>query len=153
MQGQLIMQTNKIRAAHGLGQVTWDAALSVEMQKFADSCPGFDHGGPEGWQNLGPIESCTGDACLKIAGAAWMWYNDEETKWNYAAHTCNGQWADCGHFSNMMGPGVTQIACGWSDCSNGGNNVWCNFESSEMNPVVPRIRGMTKQQLFESLTA
>ncbi|KAG9400931.1 hypothetical protein AC1031_009653 [Aphanomyces cochlioides] len=152
IQRQLITQTNKIRAAHGLGPVTWNAALAAEMQKFADSCPGFNHGGPEGWQNLAPFEPCSGDACLKIAGAAWMWYNDEETKWNYDAHTCNGEWADCGHFSNMMGPGVTQIACGWSQCSNG-DSVWCNYESSEMNPVVPRIRGMTKQQLLASLTA
>ncbi|CAK4755981.1 unnamed protein product [Aphanomyces euteiches] len=153
MQGQLIMQTNKIRAAHGLGPVTWDAALAADMQKFADSCPGFNHGGPEGWQNLATFEPCSGDACLKIVGAAWLWYNEEETKWNYNANKCNGDWSVCGHFSNMMAPGVTQIACGWSQCSKGNSYVWCNYESSEMNPVVPRIRGMTKQQLLASLTA
>ncbi|KAH9188203.1 hypothetical protein AeNC1_009821 [Aphanomyces euteiches] len=152
MQGQLVDQTNKIRAAHGLGPVTWDADLAAKMQAYADSCPGFNHGGPEGWQNLATNEPCSGDACLKIVGAAWMWYNQEETKWNYNANKCNGDWSTCGHFSNMMSPGVKQIACGWSQCSNG-NYVWCNYESSEMNPAVPRISGMTKEQLKATLAA
>ncbi|CAK4076345.1 unnamed protein product [Aphanomyces euteiches] len=152
MQGQLILQTNKIRAAHGLGPVAWDAALSVQMQQYADSCPGFKHGGPSGWQNLASNTPCTGDTCLKIVGAAWLWYDQEETKWNYDAHTCNGDWSVCGHFSNMMSPDVTKIACGWSQCSNG-SYVWCNYEWSEMNPVVSRISGMTKDQLKASLIA
>ncbi|CAK4107594.1 unnamed protein product, partial [Aphanomyces euteiches] len=152
MQGQLISQTNKIRAAHGLGPVTWDAALSAKMQAYAGSCPGFNHGGPSGWQNLATNQACSGDACLKIVGAAWLWYNQEETKWNYNGNTCNGDWSVCGHFSNMMSPGVKQIACGWSQCSNG-NYVWCNYVSAEMNPKVPRITGMTKDQLKASLTA
>ncbi|CAK5177558.1 hypothetical protein Ae201684P_001513 [Aphanomyces euteiches] len=95
MQGQLISQTNKIRAAHGLGPVTWDAALSAEMQAYANSCPGFNHGGPSGWQNLATNTACSGDACLNIVGAAWLWYNQEETKWNYDGNTCNGDLSTC----------------------------------------------------------
>ncbi|CAK4839451.1 hypothetical protein Ae201684_016059 [Aphanomyces euteiches] len=110
MQGQLLVQTNKIRAAHGLGAVTWDASLATKVQNYANSCPGFNHGGPQGWQNLATNTPCSGDACMKIVSAAWLWYNEEETKWNYNAHKCNGDWADCGHFSNMMSPRVSKWA-------------------------------------------
>ncbi|KAF0687038.1 Aste57867_21199 [Aphanomyces stellatus] len=150
VQDQLIAQTNKIRAAHQLPPVSWDATLASQMQAWADSCPGFQHGGPSGWQNLATNTPCT-DNCLSIVGAPWLWYNQEETQWNYNSHRCNGDWGQCGHFSNMMSPSVTTIACGWSECANG-NYVWCNYNTPVEQPVVPRISGMTKDQLKASLT-
>ncbi|KAH9158726.1 hypothetical protein LEN26_002767 [Aphanomyces euteiches] len=125
--------------------------MLTKAQNYANSCPGFNHGGPQGRQNLATNTPCSGDACMKIVSAAWLWYNDEETKWNYNAHKCNGDWADWGHFSNMMSPRVKQMGCGWSKCSNG-NYVWCSYVKDEENPNVPRIRGMTKEQLKASLT-
>ncbi|KAF0713102.1 hypothetical protein As57867_004503, partial [Aphanomyces stellatus] len=95
MQDQLIAQTNKIRAAHGLSPVTWDATLATKMQSWAASCPGFQHGGPSGWQNLATNTPCGSGKkdCNSIVGAAWMWYDQEETKWNYDSNQCNGGWA------------------------------------------------------------
>ncbi|KAF0691470.1 hypothetical protein As57867_017259, partial [Aphanomyces stellatus] len=95
MQDQLIAQTNKIRAAHGLTPVTWDATLATKMQSWAASCPGFQHGGPSGWQNLATNTPCGSGKkdCNSIVGAAWMWYDQEETKWNYDSNQCNGGWA------------------------------------------------------------
>ncbi|KAF0688310.1 Aste57867_20060 [Aphanomyces stellatus] len=154
MKEQLIDQTNKIRAAHGLGPVTWDAKAATDMQQWADSCPGFKHGGPSGWQNLASNTPCGGanqPDCGSLVGAAWMWYNQEETKWNYDSNQCNnGDWATCGHFSNMMSPSVKSIACGWSACANG-NYVWCNYNTPVQNPSVPRISGMSKDDLKAKL--
>ncbi|KAF0730889.1 hypothetical protein Ae201684_011771 [Aphanomyces euteiches] len=148
MQGQLLSQTNKIRAAHSLNPVTWDAALSAKLQKFADSCPGYTTGGVAGWQNYGGYQPCTGDACLKIVGAAWSWYNQAESYWNYSSRKCS---SNCITFTNMMSPGVTKIGCGWSKCGND-NLVWCNYVTAENNPNVP-TRSLTKDQLKASLTA
>ncbi|RHY58366.1 hypothetical protein DYB30_008413, partial [Aphanomyces astaci] len=86
-----------------------------------------------------------------VVGAAWFWYDEEETFWNYGRNKCNGAWAKCGHFSNMMSPEVKSIGCGWSLCHNG-NYVWCNYNNPGMNPKVPPLRGITKLQLKASLT-
>ncbi|KAF0707570.1 hypothetical protein As57867_006569, partial [Aphanomyces stellatus] len=122
------------------------AALAVQMQAWADTCPGFKHGGPSGWQNLATNVRCGSGSpdCLSLVGASWLWYDQEEALWDYTANACsNGNWATCGHFSNMMSPTVKSIACGWSDCVNG-NYVWCNYLTPVLNPVIPRILGMTK---------
>ncbi|RHZ41016.1 hypothetical protein DYB26_011626 [Aphanomyces astaci] len=152
---QLISQHNKIRAAHGVGPVTWDDALASIVQVWANKCPGFEHGELSGGgQNLAmhtPCGTTTTLACDKVVGAAWFWYDEEETFWNYGRNKCNGAWAKCGHFSNMMSPEVKSIGCGWSLCHNG-NYVWCNYNNPGMNPKVPPLRGITKLQLKASLT-
>ncbi|RHY19707.1 hypothetical protein DYB36_012193 [Aphanomyces astaci] len=151
---QLISQHNKIRAAHGVGPVTWDDALASRMQAWANTCPGFKHGGPKsGGQNLAthiPCGTSTTRASDTVVGASWMWYDEEETFWNYGTNSCNGAWEKCGHFSNMMSPEVKSIACGWSQCHNG-NYVWCNYDTPVENPKVSPIRGITKPQLLASL--
>ncbi|RHY18213.1 hypothetical protein DYB36_011712 [Aphanomyces astaci] len=151
---QLIAQTNKIRAAHGIGPVTWNDELEPKMRAWAEDCPGFTHGGPPGWQNLATYTKCesSGKDCTKVVGASWLWYDQEETFWNYDNNSCNGGWAKCGHFSNMMSPEVKSMACGWSECGNG-NHVWCNYDTPVKNPKVGKITGMTKAELKASLTA
>ncbi|ETV80480.1 hypothetical protein H257_06751 [Aphanomyces astaci] len=152
MRDQLISQHNKIRAAHGVGPVTWDAALSSKVQAWAESCPGFTHGGPDGYQNLATYTPCgTNPPCDKVVGASWLWYNEEETFWNYDSNTCNGLWKTCGHFTNLISPEVNSIGCGWHQCGNG-NYVWCNYNTPVKKPKVSRIRGITKAQLLASLT-
>ncbi|RHZ30333.1 hypothetical protein DYB37_005577 [Aphanomyces astaci] len=147
---QLLFQTNKIRAVHSIGSVTWNDGLAIQMQAWADTCPGFQHGGPSGWQNLATYDRCGFQECMAIAGAAWLWYDQEETLWNYDTNQCStGAWADCGHFSNMMSPQVSSMACGWSECGNG-NYVWCNYVTPVMYPQVP-LSTISKEQLAASL--
>ncbi|RLO11167.1 hypothetical protein DYB28_006550 [Aphanomyces astaci] len=151
---QLIAQTNKIRAAHGIGPVTWNYELEPKMRAWAEDCHGFKHGGAPGWQNLASYTACesSGKDCTKVVGASWLWYDQEETFWNYDSNSCNGGWVKCGHFSNMMSPEVKSMACGWSECDNG-NYVWCNYDTPVKNPKVGKIIGMTKAELKASLTA
>ncbi|RLO09515.1 hypothetical protein DYB28_006037 [Aphanomyces astaci] len=94
--------------------------------------------------------TCEGDAHC-VVGASWLWYDEEETFWNYDSNTCNGDWAKCGHFTNLISPEVNSIGCGWKECANG-NYVWCNYNTPVKNPKVSRIRGITKAQLLASLT-
>ncbi|OQR92479.1 hypothetical protein ACHHYP_03670 [Achlya hypogyna] len=143
---RLLDVTNLVRMAHGLPPVAWNTELSSKMQAFANSCPGFVHGGPTGFQNLaGNFESCNSAAsCLGDTTGAWQWYS-EESLWDYSKQTCStGQWSDCGHFTNLMSPGVTDIGCGMSYCSRQANayhQVWCNYNGAEINPVVPPRNG------------
>ncbi|KAF0694342.1 hypothetical protein As57867_014698, partial [Aphanomyces stellatus] len=159
LKAQIVYQTSKIRAAHGLGPVTWNDDLAVKMQAWADSCPqktGGGHGGPPGNQNLAGFAPC-GNSCMKAAGPAWTWYDSEEAEWNYDANASkDGNWMTTGHFSNSMNPGVNQIACGWSTCYNPNikaddSLVWCNYLGGNDNKI-PRPN-MPKAQIQASLTA
>ncbi|KAF0714717.1 hypothetical protein As57867_003722, partial [Aphanomyces stellatus] len=156
MKDQLMFQTNKIRAAHQVPPVTWDDALAAKVQAYASTCPGFNHGGPSGPQNLASNDPC-GEAgqqsCLKYAGGAWLWYVIEEKDWNYDTHKCNGDWLQCGHFSNLMNKNHKAMGCGWSNCGKGNNYVWCNYVADgKEDTVFPRLQGMTIKELEKSLT-
>ncbi|OQS03633.1 hypothetical protein THRCLA_21117 [Thraustotheca clavata] len=135
--------TNLLRVAHKLNPVRWNVDLSTQMQTFANSCPGFVHGGPSGFQNLaGSFESCANQvSCSTQQTGAWQWYT-EVTHWDFNKQTCStGSWSDCGHFSNMLSPGVTDIGCGMSYCSQQAGayrQVWCNYNGAEINPTIPQ---------------
>ncbi|EQC29638.1 hypothetical protein SDRG_12642 [Saprolegnia diclina VS20] len=154
---RLVDVTNVLRVAHGLN-------LSAKLQSFANSCPGFVHGGPQGFQNLaGNFESCqTSASCWGDRTGAWQWYG-EVAKWNFKAQKCaTGSWSDCGHFSNMLSPGVTDIGCAMSYCPSSSPyyNVWCNYNGAEVNPIVPpttynveMLQAALKNQSHELWTA
>ncbi|KAF0715159.1 Aste57867_3540 [Aphanomyces stellatus] len=155
IKNQILDQTNKLRAAHGIPPITYDDTAAAGLQQWADSCPGFQRGGPSGSQNLAPFVPC-GDvnqpACMSLAGAAWMWYDQEEALWNYDTNQCKSDNVNaCGDFSNMLCRSVLSMACGWSSCTNG-DYVWCNFDIPMINPSVPRNMVMSKDALRASLT-
>lgn len=134
----LVQQHNIIRSHHGVGAVTWNAEGAQKIQAYANTCPGFQHSSL-GWENLASAPaSCTSEASCKTVNPSLLWYKDEEALWNYGSNSCGtGNWADCGHYSNMISPGVKSIGCGASNCG-GKSYVWCNYFSSEMNPKVAR---------------
>ncbi|KDO21129.1 hypothetical protein SPRG_12910 [Saprolegnia parasitica CBS 223.65] len=161
---RLLDVTNALRVAHGLSVVAWNPELSAKLQAFANSCPGFVHGGPTGFQNLaGNFESCASSAsCWGDRTGAWQWYG-EVAKWDFKAQKCaTGSWSDCGHFSNMMSPSITDMGCAMSYCPsiNKYYNVWCNYNGAVVNPVVPTskynletLQAALKNQSHELWTA
>ena len=142
---RLLAQHNIIRSAHELNPVTWDTSLGVRMQAWANSCPGFRHGGPDGAQNLARYSPCASEVeCKGNLGAAWRWYDTEVENWSFENDVCyltDG----CGNLSNMLGSDVTSIGCGYSECSDG-NWVWCNYNGGEIDPVIPD-RTISKTEL------
>merc|ERR1712174_86349 len=112
------------------------------------------HGGPEGHQNLAMYKPCTSyEKCKKNVGPAWMWYNSEETLWNYRLNTCStGRWYDCGHFTNTLSPSATHIGCGFSFSGycGGDDYVWCNYVGAENYPKIP-TRTISKVALKQYL--
>ena len=157
---RLLEQNNVIRRAHGLSAVTWDNELGNIMQRFANNCPRYAHGGSpddyaRGWQNLAYFDP---DGSLT---AAWSWYWPEANNWNHDAANNGGGYCksglnelmDCGHFGNMMAPAVRSIGCGVSPERCGRNRyIWCNYN----NPVgwrqLPR-RSISKDALVAKLEA
>ncbi|KDO17265.1 hypothetical protein SPRG_21865, partial [Saprolegnia parasitica CBS 223.65] len=145
LKAQIIHQTTVLRAAHGLGPVTWNDELAAKMQAWADSNPqknGGGHGGPPGNQNLAGFVICNND-CMHTAGPAWNWYSSEEKLWDYDSNQSkDGNWMTTGHFSNSMDPGVNQVACGYSTYYNPNigkddSLVWCNYLGGT-NGKIPR---------------
>ncbi len=161
LKDQVLHQTNKLREAHGLNSnVTWDDALAVDMQAWADSCPqktGGGHGGPAGNQNLASFIPC-GSNCMATEGPAWDWYDSESDLWNYAAdQSADGNFLTTGHFYNSMNAGLTSMACGWSSCFNPTINeedhlIWCNYDGGIDPPHIPRPL-YSKAAIHDSLFA
>ncbi|KDO21003.1 hypothetical protein SPRG_13898, partial [Saprolegnia parasitica CBS 223.65] len=156
---QIIYQTSVIRAAHGLGPVTWNDELGAKMQAWADSNPqqnGGGHGGPPGNQNLASFLVCKND-CMASAGPAWSWYSGEEKLWDYSTNKSkDGNWMTTGHFSNSMDPGVNEIACGYSTFYNptiqaDDSLVWCNYLGGNDKPI-PRPL-MDQEALMKKLVS
>jgi hypothetical protein len=160
MKEMLLWQTSTIRAAHGLGRVTWNDELAARMQAWADDCsahPLGGHGGPKGSQNLA---SWSGPQTINQKdGAPWLWYADEEALFDYNTQKSrDGNWMTIGHFWNSVNPGVNQIACGWSTCFNPTINkddslVWCNYLGASNDPIPRRLPGHTRESIHATLTA
>ncbi|KAF0712792.1 Aste57867_4658 [Aphanomyces stellatus] len=158
---QVARQLTIIRAAHGLGPVTYDAGIAAQMQAWADDCsqhPGGGHGGPYGVQNLASAPDC-GTNCLKEEGPSWWWYAGEVVNFNFQSQQCDLNVNDggCGHFVNSLGTWVTKVGCGWSTCYNpsiGKNDplIWCNYDGNGDDRAIPGPKKSLAQVRTEMLS-
>lgn len=131
-QALIVNQTNILRLIHSLNTVQWDETIANRVQEWANTCPGFQHSSL-GWENLASAPTDT-------INPAWLWYQQEETMWDYDRNSCStGNWADCGHFTNMMSPSTVLMGCGISlNCSDTDSYIWCNYDTPVSNPAIPR---------------
>ena len=71
IQQQILTQTGIIRQAHSLPPLLQNYELANEVQTYVNTCPGFQHGGPKGHQNLATFKPCTGyEQCKNNVGIA-----------------------------------------------------------------------------------
>jgi pathogenesis-related protein 1 len=125
---------NAIRAGVGVGPLTWDPALAVIAQGWADQC--VDQDAPIGLIDHNDNRSDTypeyvgenvygsgGSASGTDATALWA---SEESDYDYATNTCSGI---CGHYTQIVWRDTTKIGCGISSCPGltYGNSVVCNY--------------------------
>src|SRR5262245_60500486 len=105
---------NAIRAAHGVGPLTWDPALAAIAQAWAEQCTDVqqpiglvDHN--EGRSDNYPeyvgenIYGSGGQASGTDAVALWA---EEEADYDYAGNSCNGV---CGHYTQIVWRTSTKI--------------------------------------------
>lgn len=125
---------NQVRAAHGVAPLTWDPALAVIAQGWAEQC--VDTEAPIGLIDHNPNRSDTypeyvGENIYGSGGpasgtdAVTLWAS-EEADYDYASNTCSGI---CGHYTQIVWAATTKVGCGIHTCPGltYGNSVICNY--------------------------
>ena len=89
----------------------------------------MQHGGLNGFgQNL-----AWSSGVLTPAQAVQLWANEgalyQRSLFNPpAASGCTtGNWADCGHYTQMVWRGTTGVGCGGAQCSSGNTVIVCDY--------------------------
>ncbi|CAI5489145.1 unnamed protein product [Closterium sp. Naga37s-1] len=124
---------NAARAAVGAIPLVWNASLAAEAQAWATTLTnstyncGLSHGGNPGeGQNL----SGGGPAGYYSNGAAVSWWVGEGDLYSYAVFSggCStGNWADCGHYTQVIWNNTRTVGCGKASCGTKAD-VWaCNY--------------------------
>ena len=125
---------NQVRAAHGVGPITWNDALAATAQAWADACidaeePAglIDHN--DGRSDGHPyyvgenIYGGSGPASGPDAVALWA---SEEPNYDHDSNTCNGS---CGHYTQVVWAASVDLGCGISSCPDltYSNSIVCNY--------------------------
>jgi pathogenesis-related protein 1 len=125
---------NEVRAAHGVGPMSWNAALAATAQAWADGCT--DDEAPVGLidHNAGRsdghpyyvgenVYGSSGGA--SGPGAVELWAS-EESDYDYDANTCSGV---CGHYTQVVWATSVDLGCGISTCPDltYGTSIVCNY--------------------------
>lgn len=112
---------NQIRAQDGQKPFVWSKDLEQISQEWADklasSCKIYHHPGqlPFGENLYFKSQSASATEAVK----AWA---DEKRFYNYQQNKCQaGQ--QCGHYTQVVWKGTTDVGCGYKSCSNG-SQIW-----------------------------
>ncbi len=116
---------NLVRTKHGQRPFVWSEDLAQISQQWADklgkSCKIVHHQGelPFG-ENL-----YISSAPVSINSAIQAWA-DEEKSYDYKSNKCESS-KECGHFTQMVWKGTTDVGCGSSRCSNNSQIHVCSY--------------------------
>ncbi|KAA0031390.1 basic form of pathogenesis-related protein 1-like [Cucumis melo var. makuwa] len=113
---------NDIRAAVGVGPVSWDDTLAAYAQSYADSkidtCEMEHSNGPYGENLAEGYDEMTGVEAVKF----WA---TEKKFYNHHLNRCVGD--ECGHYTQIVWRHTTNIGCGRVKCENNWVFVICNY--------------------------
>lgn len=115
---------NEVRAAHGVGPLSWDPALAAIAQGWADQC--VDMEAPAGLIDHNANRSATyptyvGENIYASSGqasgvdAVQSWVSEEQF-YDYASNTCQGGQI-CGHYTQVVWAATTMVGCGINNCA------------------------------------
>ncbi|GJP43637.1 hypothetical protein CLOM_g3077 [Closterium sp. NIES-68] len=124
---------NAARAAVGSVPLVWNATLAAHAQAWATTLTnstyncGLSHGGNPGeGQNL----SGASPSGYYAAPAAVSWWVGEGDLYSFAVFSggCStGNWADCGHYTQVIWNNTKTVGCGKASCGTSAD-VWaCNY--------------------------
>ncbi|GJP40041.1 hypothetical protein CLOM_g24332 [Closterium sp. NIES-68] len=124
---------NAARAAVGAVPLVWNATLAARAQAWATTLTnstyncGLSHGGNSGeGQNL----SGASPSGWATNGAAVSWWVGEGDLYSFAVFSggCStGNWADCGHYTQVIWNNTKTVGCGKASCGTSAD-VWaCNY--------------------------
>ncbi|CAN0920977.1 Basic form of pathogenesis-related protein 1 [Linum grandiflorum] len=115
---------NAVRAAVGVGPVTWNATVAAYAQAYAESrvhgnCELQHSGGPYG-ENI-----AEGYGDLEGTDAVKMWAS-EKRNYDYGSNSCVGE--SCLHYTQIVWRESVRVGCGRAKCDNGWVFVTCNYD-------------------------
>lgn len=123
--GEALKAHNQVRAQNGQKPFVWSKDLEQISQQWADklasSCKLYHHQGqiPFG-ENL---FFSSGASSATAAVNAWA---SEKQFYNYQQNTCQAGKV-CGHYTQIVWKGTTDVGCGYKSCSNG-SQIWvCSY--------------------------
>ncbi|MEO7432325.1 MAG: CAP domain-containing protein, partial [Dokdonella sp.] len=100
-------------AAPALPLLLWSASIAQTAQVHSDRCV-WEHGDNAG---LGQNISAVAPQSQNQTGAATLWVSEQQF-YNYASNSCaSGQ--QCGHYTQIVWRGTTQVGCAQTQCSSG----------------------------------
>ncbi|MGD1840464.1 MAG: CAP domain-containing protein [Thermonemataceae bacterium] len=124
MQG-ITARHNYWRKQVGVAPLVWSNALAKTAQKWADqlskeNCKMRHSTMPYGenifWANTA--------VTTKTVVDKWA---DERKDFNFQTLECNKEWYYCGHYTQVIWQGTTQVGCAKAVCSNG-DEIWvCHY--------------------------
>ena len=122
---QALKAHNSLRARDGQQPIQWSSDLENISQKWADQlasdCKVYHHQGelPFG-ENLFISSSTT-----TVGQAISTWGNEKES-YNYSQNSCEPN-KQCGHYTQVVWKGTTDVGCAKQACSNGSEIVVCSY--------------------------
>ena len=116
---------NKYRAALGLSALRWSEALATSAQRWADQLAAMgrlQHSGSG--QNLAMATS----GSLTVTQLVDLWGNERTLFIDgyFPAISSTGNWADVGHYSQIVWKGTAEVGCGFAR-RNGHDVLVCNY--------------------------
>jgi hypothetical protein len=134
--GPLIEGHNRERALVALPPLQWSEALAQQAQAWADHCD-FSHdpdlSATDSGQNL-YVTSQLDKGVHTVGGDAAEAWASEKKNYDPEANRCAAGKV-CGHYTQMVWRGTTEVGCAVTYCSQGiagfgkpGTNVVCDYE-------------------------
>lgn len=118
---ELLSRHNYWREQVGVGTLTWSSEVAAYAQEWADHLQSQDCSLEHRTDRLYG-ENLAGGYGMSAQEVVDMWAS-EKANYDYESNTCNGV---CGHYTQVVWRGTTQIGCGMATC--GGKEVWvCNY--------------------------
>lgn len=125
---RILADHNKYRSALGIPGLTWSNELAAVAQRWANhlaieqGCR-FFHSSSEYGENLSMGSGASHNFTDAIEGWA-----AERKDFNYTTKQCNGNWAKCGHYTQIIWKSTTKVGCASAKCANGSIIIVCNYD-------------------------
>jgi pathogenesis-related protein 1 len=121
---------NEWRVRVGVPRLKWNTTLAAQAQQYADSCPSGHSNRSERAQNSGFNK--VGE---NIYWAGWntdtptavdSWVN-ERTEWDFGMVIGDGNFADYGHYTQVVWDDTTDVGCGVAHGCSWQTTVVCRY--------------------------
>ena len=123
---ELLAAHNAYRENLGLPPLHWSNRLAVQAQRWADHLAEIgqlEHSGPG--QNLAMATAGT----MSLTQLVDLWGSEQAnfTDGDFPAISTTGNWADAGHYSQMVWKTTTEVGCGFAE-GNGLDVLVCDYD-------------------------